>query len=117
MNIDDLIKLLLFYKDNHIGTDFSVVIPLQNPKAPSMACSAIKTVHAGFDWDHGNLFLVPEMPLISHVRVKIDQIKEKASENIGYSYLINSLPRNRKDCYYEGFIDGAKWGSVKVIQE
>ncbi len=41
-----------------------VVIQLSEPSIGGSACVAVNDICAGFDWDHGKIFIIPSEPLV-----------------------------------------------------
>lgn len=64
MKLSQLIEFLTSVKDRR---DLSVKIAIEKPFAtvgarPSVS---VKSVSVGFDWDNGNLFIIPDQPLMN----------------------------------------------------
>lgn len=65
-----------------------VVIQLSTPSVGGTSCVGVASVCAGFDWDHGKLFIVPSEPLVKRndIRNAEREFVVRAIER-GYRYI------------------------------
>lgn len=82
MKAQALIDLL---KD-HPETEVRIPIQRSSPGIGSKPSVDVKEVHVGFDWDHGSLFLIPEMTghLLHDRDGSMTKAAHKLSELLGW---------------------------------
>jgi len=71
MNLEDFKKNIDFIYENtpdYSRSENEVVITLHEPSMPARACTGIRSVCQGFDWEHGQIRIEPEKHIVSQKR-------------------------------------------------
>lgn len=99
MNVNDLADCLRRFTKKH---EWGVVIEVKKPftTVGGTPFVEVKSVRAGFDWDKGKIFLVPETPLTNEdvdFAKKFKELQDKAGwleyENRGLKAEIKKLKK------------------------
>ena len=99
MNVNDLADCLRGFTKKH---EWGVVIEVKKPftTVGGTPFVEVKSVRAGFDWDKGKIFLVPETPLTNEdvdFAKKFKELQDKAGwleyENRGLKAEIKKLKK------------------------
>ena len=88
MNVSELIDELEFYTD-HGYSDNKVVIQLKEPSVGGVACTGIRQLYAGMDWDKGKIIIQTDDPVIYY---KKDRDIPKSAVKIVYTRYPQTRP-------------------------
>ena len=122
MTVSELYAQLQEYLQQHPERgNNELVLPVATPSAGYSATVAISHIREGMDWDHGKMFLRPVEPVIpaapfsgKEIKEYLDHIleirKKHDKEGGGLAF-----PKNRADCYAEGYREGARFGSIRLF--
>ena len=75
MNKIELVHALLNINDGKQfhEEEYPIVVELMDPSIGPVATANVKTAYAGFDWDHGKIFLSLDKQVMSHDKNMLDR--------------------------------------------
>lgn len=88
MTVDSLKNKLEFYA-NHGHSNDVVVIELKEPSIGGIACTGIKHISSGFDWDNGKIIITCDDAVL---RYKKDRDVPQSAVRIIYTKYPNTRP-------------------------
>lgn len=122
MNLNQLYAQLQEFLEQHPERgNHELVLPVATPSVGYSATVGISHLREGMDWDHGRMFLRPTEPVIPAAPFSTKEIKEhldhileirKKHDKDGGGL---AFPKNRADCYAEGYREGARFGSLRLM--
>lgn len=122
MTLSELYAQLQEYLERHPDRgNLEVVLPVATPSVGYAATVGISHLREGMDWDHGKMFLRPVEAVIPAAPFSTKEIKEhldhilelrKKHDKEGGGL---AFPKNRADCYAEGYREGAWFGSIRLF--
>lgn len=111
MKLGELYDQLGELIERHEGThrnprELDVVFRIQNFSIGPSATANITGWSLGFDWNNGDIFLSTDVPLYHAIPYTRDQMKANRTKTLGHIEKLGYLPRQRKDCWEDGYKHG-----------
>lgn len=122
MKVSELYAQLQEYLGRHPDRgEYELVIPVATTSVGYSATVGISHLREGMGWDQGRMFLRPVEAVIPAAPFSAKEIKEhldhileirKKHDKDGGGL---AFPKNRADCYAEGYREGARFGSIRLF--